>query len=703
MPDPDSGLPSRPRLADRLAAARRNRFVGRAGEIELFRTALLEEDPPFCVLHVYGPGGVGKTALLYQYARVAAESGATAVLLDGRNIDPLPRGFLLALGAALGLAEGDSPLDALARHRRAVLLIDTYETLEPLDGWLRETFLPQLPDQSLVVIAGRNPPGAAWRTDPGWRDLVRIVSLRNLRPEESRTYLRARALPEAYHAEILELTHGHPLALALVADLMAQTDAQTLERGWRPDVVALLLERFVTQVPSPRHRLALQLCAHARVTTEALLADVLGPEDAHDLFTWLRGLSFIEQGPDGLFPHDLVRDVLEADLRWRNPDDYRSLHKRIRRSIIRRTVHTQGVARQRMLFDLLHLHRNQPLVQPYYDWSAMGATYAEAAAPDDAAGIIEMARLHEGEESARIVAHWLQRQPEAFVAFRSSDVRLVGFVANIAIDALTEEDLASDPAARTALDYTRRYGPLRSGERAIFHRFWMARDAYQTPWVHNLVAVVATNTWAMTPRLAWTFAAVADADFWEPMFTYLNIHRAREADFTVGGHRYGVFVHDWRTEPFDTWLEIMGERELADDFNLPTAQAVRPAPLVVLSQPDFADATRRALRDYTRPAALAANPLLRSRVVVDRGGEGADPSVLQAVLREAVEALRTNPRDEKLYRAVWHTYLEPAPTQEAAAELLDLPFSTYRRHLATGIDRVTEWLWHRELYGGQAR
>ena len=36
------------------------------------------------------------------------------------------------------------------------------------------------------------------------------------------------------------------------------------------------------------------------------------------LFEWLRGLSFVESGADGLFPHDLARDVLDADLRWRD-------------------------------------------------------------------------------------------------------------------------------------------------------------------------------------------------------------------------------------------------------------------------------------------------------------------------------------------------------------------------------------------------
>ncbi|BAY89268.1 AMP-dependent synthetase and ligase [Microchaete diplosiphon NIES-3275] len=50
-----------------------------------------------------------------------------------------------------------------------------------------------------------------------------------------------------------------------------------------------------------------------------------------------------------------------------------------------------------------------------------------------------------------------------------------------------------------------------------------------------------------------------------------------------------------------------------------------------------------------------------------------------------------------LYRVIHRTYLQPAPTQETAAELLDLPFSTYRRHLKAGMTRIAEILWQREI------
>jgi hypothetical protein len=61
--------------------------------------------------------------------------------------------------------------------------------------------------------------------------------------------------------------------------------------------------------------------------------------------------------------------------------------------------------------------------------------------------------------------------------------------------------------------------------------------------------------------------------------------------------------------------------------------------------------------------------------------------------------LQATPRDVKSYRALYHTYINPGPTQEQVADLLDVPFSTFRRHLKTGVARLAELLWQRELQG----
>jgi hypothetical protein len=690
-----------PRLADRMTAARRGRFVGRQAELDVFRSALLASDSPFAVLHLFGPGGVGKTTLLREFARVAAECGRPVVHLDGRDVDPSPPGFLLALGDAMGRPGGDAPAAMPAWPPAGVLLIDTYETLAPLDAWLRETFLPDLPARTLVVIAGRTPPAPAWRTDLDWAGLTRTVALGNLRPEESRTYLATRGVPEHQHAEVLAFTHGHPLALALVADVLCQGDRPaTFDPLSEPQVVRALLERLVHNVPTPEHRRAIAVAVLAWATTEDLLAEVLGVADAHDLFAWLRRQSFVEQGPHGLFPHDLAREVLHADLRWRNPDEYRQQNQRLLAALHARFQQARGVAQQRVWFDLLYLSRHNPAMSPYFEWSALGSAYAEPASADDHATILALVRQHEGERSAEIAAHWLRRQPEAFLVYRRIGGELFGFMAHLSLHRATEDDVAVDPAVTAALAFVQRHGPLRPGDEIAHLRFWMHRDAYQgVSSAINLTAINSSIHWTTRPRLAWNFVTTAEPAFLEPHFSAIHIWRSPEADFEVAGRRYGIFAHDWRVEPAAAWLNIKTDLIAGAEHQPDRSTAAPPAPLAVLSRTEFAVAVRQALRDYGRPDRLATNPLARSRLAVDAAGQYSAPDALQALLREAVDTLTDTPMDTKLHRALRHTYLTPAPTQEQAAELLGLPFNTYRYHLAKGIERVTDWLWRREIAG----
>lgn len=696
------------RLADRLSAARHRQFVGRTPELDLFKAALMADDLPFLILHVFGPGGVGKTTLLGEFASACAGLGIPAWRLDGRNIDSVPESFIAALGAASGVQAPQSPLDALtARGGRQVILIDTYETLNPLDAWLRETFLPQLPADVLVVLAGRQPPALAWRADPGWQALVRTIPLRNMTPEESRAYLAERRVPAEQHTSVLNFTHGHPLALSLVADGFAQRRDWQFQPEAAPDVVKTLLEQFVQKVPGPAHRAALETCALVRLTTETLLAEALLMPDVHELFDWLRGLSFVESGPLGLFPHDLAREALTSDLRWRNPDWYAELHRRTRGYYANRLKQTRGYEQQRVLFDYVFLHRDNPIMRPFLEWQETGTALPDQMRPGDREQLVAMVAAHEGAESARLANYWFGQQPGHVTVYRDEKGAPLCFVSHVQLAQTTPEDRAIDPAVAAAWRYLEAHAALRPGEGSTLFRFWMARDTYQTvsPTQTLLFGNVAQH-YLTAPGLAFSFFPCAEPSFWEPLFAHLDLHRLHDAEFAVGGRHFGVFGHDWRVTPPLAWLDILADREIAGGGEATTPPAVA-TPLVVLSEPEFAAAVRDALRDLARPDGLRDSPLLRSRLVTDRIGTNAATAdritALRALVREAVESLQSAPRDAKLYRALHHTYVNPAPTQEAAAELLDLPFSTYRRHLSAGIARIADILWSRDIGSGGAR
>jgi hypothetical protein len=173
-----------------------------------------------------------------------------------------------------------------------------------------------------------------------------------------------------------------------------------------------------------------------------------------------------------------------------------------------------------------------------------------------------MVERHEGPESASIARYWLTRQPDAFRAVRSVDGRLIGFGANLAVQAVTREDTTTDPAIARAIDFAEWLGPPRPGELILYGRFWMDADRYQAiTQVFTVVAAICCQSW-IAPNVAWSFVSMADPDLMEPMFTEIQMRRLSEADFEVGGRRYGVFGHDWRVEPEDAWLRLKAERAL---------------------------------------------------------------------------------------------------------------------------------------------
>jgi hypothetical protein len=641
-------------LSGALDDARRLGFVGRATELAAFGAAL-SGHAPARVLFVHGPGGIGKSTLLDEMRRRAATRGRPVVSLDGRDV----AGSIPAVSAAVA---------AVAHDPGPVLLVDSYELLTPLDRWFRNELLPSLPADAVAVLAGREPPSPAWSADAGWRRLLRAYELTAMDPTESVDLLGRFGAPESACARLAELGRGHPLALVLLAEAAAQGRAPA-SLADRPDLVAALCHVLVRDVPDPVHRTGLATCAHAFRTTEDLLAETVG-ERAPEVWAWLASQSFVRHSGNGLHLHDLMRDLLEAEFAQRNPDAYGTLHRTIRQHAVGRLLSGRTPTPFRDATELLLLHRRSPLAAAFRQLRDEGVLSVEPGRTTDHAEVAELVGQTEGAREGELAAQWLAAQPESLYVARS-DAGIEGWTLHLCVD---DASGPADPAVAAVLAAVDRHGPLRPGERIRVGRFAGARPGPRHDATQVLVSSVSSIIEWLTKPTAWSVVAAPDEPFWRPYLEYLGLKvLARAGD---------VIVYGWdrRRLSLLDFMRLTARRELTGETGPPPPEMLKPPPL---SQAAFGDAVRAALRDLHRPDRLGASPL---------AGSALGPDVRRHMVA-AIARVGDEPKGEPLRRVLDRTYLRPAPSQEAAAEVLGLPFSTYRRHLGRAVERVVDQLW----------
>jgi DNA-directed RNA polymerase specialized sigma24 family protein len=235
--------------------------------------------------------------------------------------------------------------------------------------------------------------------------------------------------------------------------------------------------------------------------------------------------------------------------------------------------------------------------------------------------------------------------------------------------------------------------PPEAGEHVLLELLVDADHPRRLRTVTDVGAALSLSAWSR-PHLGWVVVASRHGELWGPVWSYIGFAELGVA--TPDGDEVSVWGRDFGRSPFEDWLVEMRRRELDASGTLPGPV---PAP-VAFTHEDFAGHVLDLLRDLHRPERLAVNPLVRSELV-RRDGAGSPTEQLREAVVEAVARVEEDPPTERAARAVDRTYLRRGLTQEAAAEVLGMPFSTYRRHLARGLEAVVARLWAWELHGGR--
>jgi hypothetical protein len=406
------------------------------------------------------------------------------------------------------------------------------------------------------------------------------------------------------------------------------------------------------------------------------------------VWQWLTRRPFITIGSRGLFTHDLVCDVLDAEFQRRASERYRTY---------RRTVHHHAMARLRTATDqdrqlyaqqLMYLMRNNPFADAYAALRAQGSAAVVPARPDDRDRVCSIIEQFGGSTSADLARDWLAERTEHLSVIRTGD-GVAGFAYHVLCptgSALEQRD----PVVRAVLDHVARHRPPRPGEGIDIVRFIGGARAHERDPFALLAGPVSSIIEWLTRPLAWSFLVTVDVEYWHAYFDYLAF--APLVDVDVGGVRHVVYGIDWRRLPVDAWFDLMHERGRSGATGPPPAALLRPPPL---DRACFGAAVKAALQSLHRPDQLAANPLIGSALAAGPTGPSTDR--LRATVEIAVAHLGTQPKGDQLRAVLHRTYLRAAPTQEAAAEVLDLPLSTYRRYLAKALEHLTDLLWTVEI------
>lgn len=555
MPDPVRAPTTGVNIGDHLRAKAERHFVGRDSELAELGNVLAAESGGTQLYFVHGPGGIGKTTLLERLRSDATRANMVCASIDASTMTPTPTAVVAAIAADLALSETTATLQdicaSMTNSDCRLLLIDSFDAIGDAGAWVREKLLPALPAQVRIVVAGRNAPNTLWTAHPLWSESMRCIQLSTLSREDASRLLEVHAIDNVAHEAMVELSHGHPLTLVMLAAEMRKHGRIPSSLGH--DAVRELIKRCISAAPTPLHRRALEVSARARTTTVALLADVVDPLQAPILFNWLSEQCYMNAGASGLSPHDLVRDVVDEELRWRDPEGSRELDGALNRCLL--TQLRDGRYNSQAATELQFLERNSAVMKRYFDFGALGSISIETAiaADRDEIGRLRDTSLPPAEKV--MFDLWSEHSATRTFIARGPTGVVCGVTLILEIDQVDDVTADKDPivsAVRRSLGHTL----VGSKGVSLMSRFTIPdRDRREASPAMNALQICHLVHWATEQDLHLWIIVAHYPDHFSPLLAEMHFDRVPDCDRTFGGMPVGCFMHDWKSEPWLVWRD----------------------------------------------------------------------------------------------------------------------------------------------------
>lgn len=601
---------------------------------------------PHRIVHLHGPGGVGKSAIVREVQRRAAEGGRTIVALDGRTLTPQPG----AIEAAVA--------PAAAEH--ALLVIDEVDELESVRFELRSAIVSVLSATAVVVLAGRRTPDPRWFED-GLEHLSTSVAVAPLSTTEARDLLARHGLNDAATVDpLVGWAAGYPLALTVAASLQASASAAGAEPppptthrvGAGTTLDDVLLERLGGQEMAGVDPDVLDVAAIAPAVDARLLAAVLPGRPTRAGIAQLRALSIAEPLGTRTTLHRLARAALRSRLKDSDPDRYRTLVLRVADHLRMRAL-TEG---QQSLLELADLVEN-PALRLGFDPGTR--YYADVPRPGD----VDVAAAFTGAGDTAWFGRfrrWCEDHPQQVMSVR----RATGELAALTVIVMSGEA----PAWATE---TIEIGPVldhaavhsRVAEAAFMHDLVVLEDPSDPEAIAEVIRVGNAG-------------AIRRGSIRDPRYIYVTAPARREDDGTV----LLGYEHIAELDRGDDERRLV---TIMSDFG-PDGATGQVFGLIQMEQQappeDAAPAGRglalvAALRSFNDDDALAGSPL------ADRSG---DADAVRAEVRRAIDVAfgeSDSEADALLRLAIERTYLDVDGGHGIAQRELHMSRSSFYRHL----------------------
>lgn len=220
----------------------------------------------------------------------------------------------------------------VARKRRLVLIIDTFEQMSTLNDWVCDA-AKKLDGNVLLVITGREM--VNW--DRQWDGWLAHVQVEELHPM---TENHMRALARRYYATmvggdpdpkqidaIINFARGLPMVVATAVRLWVKYRQEFDIKEQQAEVYSDVVKRLQEGVPSEILPI-LEATAVLRWFDKQILREVMGNKDIDLAYEEIRRFPFVKSTRDGLRLHDSVRDIFDENLRIDDRERHHKLHAR---------------------------------------------------------------------------------------------------------------------------------------------------------------------------------------------------------------------------------------------------------------------------------------------------------------------------------------------------------------------------------------